>query len=118
MRWLVGIAVAGALVSAPSAAAAKPGCPVRDVRTMLADAGQGMNGRVIAVHETYITIVAESTYKDTISYDDTVRVYGKRLPGQLQGRIGIVVRRDGERSDRRSLRHRPGLADGERPLRP
>jgi hypothetical protein len=97
MKWLVGIAVAGTLVSAPSAAAAKTGCPVRDVRTMLADAGQGMNGRVIALHKTYITIVAESTYKDTISYDDTVRVYGKRLPGQLQGRIGIVVRRAGER---------------------
>jgi hypothetical protein len=29
--------------------------PTRDVRTMLAEAGQGTNGRVIALQETYIT---------------------------------------------------------------
>ena len=92
---LVGTAV-WPLLALPSAAAAK-GCPSRDVRAMLAEAGQGMNGRVIALHETYITIVAESTYKDSIKFDETVRVYGKSLPGVLQGRIGIVVRRDGDR---------------------
>ena len=64
---------------------------------MLAEAGQGMNGRVIALHETYITIVAESTFNDSITFDETVRVYGKSLPGVLRGRIGIVVRRDGDR---------------------
>ena len=56
-----------------------------------------MNGRVIALHETYITVVAESTYRDSIEFDETVRVYGKSLPGVLRGRIGIVVRRDGDR---------------------
>jgi hypothetical protein len=30
---------------------------------MLAQAGQGMNGRVITLHETYITIVAESALR-------------------------------------------------------
>ena len=56
-----------------------------------------MNGRVIALHERYITVVAESTYRDSIEFDETVRVYGKSLPGVLRGRIGIVVRRDGDR---------------------
>jgi hypothetical protein len=64
---------------------------------MLAEAGQGMNGRVIALHETSITVLAESTYKNSIKFDETVRVYGKSLPGLLQGRIGIVVRRVGGR---------------------
>lgn len=96
MRRLVGIAVVAGLLAAPSAALAK-GCPSRDVRTMLDEAGQGMNGRVIALHETYITVLAESTYRDSIKFDDTVRVYGKSLPGRLQGRIGIVVRRTGGR---------------------
>ncbi|HYH87701.1 MAG TPA: hypothetical protein VEX67_00625 [Solirubrobacteraceae bacterium] len=97
MRRVVATAVAGTLLALPSTAAAKTGCPVRDVRAMLAEAGQGMNGRVIALHETYITIVAESTFKDSIRFDETVRVYGKSLPGVLRGRIGIVVRRDGDR---------------------
>jgi hypothetical protein len=97
MKRLVGIAVVGVLLALPSVSAAKSGCPTRDVRTMLAQAGQGMNGRVIALHETYITVVAESAYKDSIRFDETVRVYGKSLPGVLQGRIGIVVRRRGER---------------------
>jgi hypothetical protein len=97
MKRLVGIAVVGMLLALPSVSAAKSGCPTRDVRTMLAQAGQGMNGRVIALHETYITVVAESTYNDSIRFDETVRVYGKRLPGVLQGRIGIVVRRRGDR---------------------
>jgi hypothetical protein len=97
VRWLVGTAVVGALVALPSASAAKSGCPTRDVRTMLAEAGQGMNGRVIALHEGYITVVAESTYKDSIKFDETVRVYGRSLPGVLRGRIGVVVRRDGDR---------------------
>jgi hypothetical protein len=97
VKRLAGIAVVGVLLALPSASAAKSGCPTRDVRTMLAQAGQGMNGRVIALHETYITVVAESTYNDSIRFDETVRVYGKRLPGVLQGRIGIVVRRRGDR---------------------
>jgi hypothetical protein len=97
MKRLVISAVVGTLLTLPSAAAAKSGCPTRDVRTMLAEAGQGMNGRVIALHETSITILAESTYKDSIRFDETVRVYGKSLPGLLQGRIGIVVRRVGGR---------------------
>jgi hypothetical protein len=97
VEWLVGIAVVGTLVTVPCAAAAESACPARDVRTMLAEAGQGMNGRVIARHETHITIVAESRYNDTIKFDETVRVYGKRLPAVVQGRIGIVVRRDGDR---------------------
>jgi hypothetical protein len=97
VKRLAGIAVVGVLLALPSASAAKSGCPTRDVRTMLAQAGQGMNGRVIALHETYITVVAESTYNDSIRFDETVRVYGKRLPGVLQGRIGIVVRRHGDR---------------------
>ena len=97
MRRLVGIVVMGVLLALPAASAAKSGCPTRDVRTMLAQAGQGMNGRVIALHETYITVVAESTYRDSIRFDETVRVYGTSLPGVLQGRIGIVVRRDGDR---------------------
>ena len=96
VKRLAGIAVVGVLLALPSAAA-KSGCPTRDVRTMLAQAGQGMNGRVIALHETYITVVAESTYNDSIRFDETVRVYGKSLPGLLQGRIGIVVRRHGDR---------------------
>ena len=97
VKRLVAIAVVGVLLALPSASAAKSGCPTRDVRTMLAQAGQGMNGRVIALHETYITVVAESTYKDSIRFDETVRIYGKSLPGVLQGRIGIVVRRHGDR---------------------
>ena len=97
VKRLAGIAVVGVLLALPSASAAKSGCPTRDVRTMLAQAGQGMNGRVIALHETYITVVAESTYKDSIRFDETVRIYGKSLPGVLQGRIGIVVRRRGHR---------------------
>jgi hypothetical protein len=97
MKRLVGMVVVGTLLVLPSAAAAKSGCPAQDVRTMLAEAGQGMNGRVLALHETYITVLAESTYKDSIKFDETVRVYGKSLPGLLQGRIGIVVRRDGYR---------------------
>ena len=96
VKRLAGIAVVGVLLALPSAAA-KSGCPTRDVRTMLAQAGQGMNGRVIALHETYITVVAESTYKDSIRFDENVRIYGKSLPGVLQGRIGIVVRRHGDR---------------------
>ena len=63
MKRLAAAAVVGVLLVLPSASAAKSGCPTRDVRTMLAEAGQGMNGRVIALHETYITVVAESTYK-------------------------------------------------------
>jgi hypothetical protein len=97
MKRLLVTALAGTLLALPSAAAAKSGCPVRDVRTMLAEAGQGMNGRVLALHETYITVLAESTYNDSIKFDETVRVYGKSLPGVLQGRIGIVVRRVGGR---------------------
>ena len=88
-------AVAGALVLVvPFASPASSGCPNRDVRAMLVEAGQGMNGRVIELRETYITIVAESTYKDSVTFDETVRVYGRSLPGVLQGRIGIVARRD------------------------
>lgn len=97
MRCVVAAAVVGTLLALPSTAAAKSGCPNRDARAMLAEAGQGMNGRVIALRETYITIVAESTYKDSITFDETVRVYGRSLPGVLQGRIGIVVRRRGGR---------------------
>jgi hypothetical protein len=97
MKRLVVTAMVSTLLVLPSAAAAKSGCPTRDVRTMLAEAGQGMNGRVIALHETYITVLAESTYKDSITFEETVRIYGKSLPGLLQGRIGIVVRRNGDR---------------------
>ena len=96
VRRLVGIAVVAGLLALPSAAAAK-GCPSRDVRAMLHEAGQGLNGRVIALHETYITVVAESTYVDSIRFDETVRVYGRSLPAVRQGRIGIVVRRVGDR---------------------
>jgi len=96
MRRLVGIAVVAGLLALPSAAAAK-GCASRDVRAMLHEAGQGFNGRVIALHETYITVVAESTYVDSIRFDETVRVYGRSLPAVRQGRIGIVVRRTGAR---------------------
>ncbi len=96
MRVSVCSVVIAVLLALPSGAFAK-GCPVRDVRTMLAEAGQGMNGRVIALHETYITVLAESTYADSIRFDDTVRIYGTSLPAVLDGRIGIVVRRDGNR---------------------
>ncbi len=65
---------------------------------MLAEAGQGINGRVIALHERYITVVAESRYEpDSIGFDETVRVYGRSLPAVLQGRIGIVLHREGDR---------------------
>lgn len=94
---LAGIVVVGVLLSLPSAAAAKSGCPVRDARAMLAAAGQGLNGRVIALHERFITVVAESTYAHSIRFGEPVRVYGRSLPGVLQGRIGIVVRRVGGR---------------------
>lgn len=97
MKRLVSTAVLATLLVLPSAAAAKGGCPTRDVRAMLAEAGQGMNGRVVELRERYITIVAESTYRDSIRFDETVRVYGTSLPGVLQGRIGIVVRRVGDR---------------------
>jgi hypothetical protein len=98
MTRLVGTVVAvGMLLALPAPAAAKSVCPNRDVRTMLAEAGQGMNGRVIALHETYITVVAESTYDESIKFDDTVRIYGTSLPGVLRGRIGIVLRRDRDR---------------------
>ena len=93
----VGVAALVALLAAPSLSSAKGGCPNRDVRTMLAEAGQGLNGRVIALHETSITVVAESTYRDSIGFDETVRIYGRSLPGVLNGRIGIVVRRAGDR---------------------
>ena len=96
MRRLIGIAVVAGLLGAPSAAAAK-GCPSRDVRSMLHGAGQGLNGRVIALRETYITVVAESTYVDSIRFDQTVRIYGRSLPAVRDGRIGIVVRRAGGR---------------------
>ncbi len=97
MLRAVGIAVLVAVLALPAASQAKGGCPNRDVRAMLAEAGQGMNGRVIELRETYITILAESTYADSIAFDDTVRVYGTSLPAVLQGRIGIVVRRVGDR---------------------
>jgi len=96
-RVLPGAAVLGVVLILPSAPAAKGGCPSRDVRAMLAEAGQGFNGRVIELRETYITVLAESAYKDSIAFDETVRVYGRSLPGVLQGRIGIVVRRAGDR---------------------
>lgn len=44
-----------------------------------------------------VTVVAESTYRDSIEFDETVRVYGESLPGVVGGRIGIVVRREGDR---------------------
>jgi hypothetical protein len=69
MKRLVGTAVVATL-ALPSASAAKSGCPSRDVRTMLAEAGQGLNGRVTALHETYIAVVAESTYTDSIKFDE------------------------------------------------
>ena len=95
MRTLIGsTVVAAALALCPAANAA---CVNRDVRTMLAEAGQGMNGRVIAKNDRYLTIVAESTYSDSIKFQDTVRVYGPRLPATVQGRIGIAVHRDGDR---------------------
>ena len=84
------------LLALPAAAAAK-GCPSRDARAMLFEAGQGLNGRVLALHETYITVLAESTYVDSIRFDQTVRIYGRNLPAVRQGRIGIVVRRAGDR---------------------
>ena len=80
VKRLAGIAVVGVLLALPSASAAKSGCPTRDVRTMLAQAGQGMNGRVIALHETYITVVAESTYNDSIRFDGSLDG-GDILPG-------------------------------------
>lgn len=97
VRWLAGIATLGVLFAAAPATAAAKGCPSRDVRTMLAAAGQGFNGRVIELRETYITVVAESAYAGGIRFDDTVRVYGQSLPAVRQGRIGIVVRRQGGR---------------------
>ena len=98
VRSRAGIAALGLLLVLPSAATAKSGCPARDVRAMLQSAGQGINGRVIALHATYITVVAESRYDPTsIRFDETVRVYGPSLPGVVQGRIGIALRRDGNR---------------------
>ena len=96
VRRLTGLVVLALLLALPSAAAAK-GCPSRDVRAMLFEAGQGLNGRVIALHETYITVLAESTYVDSIRFDQTVRIYGRSLPAVRDGRIGIVVRRAGDR---------------------
>lgn len=90
MRWLV---ACGLILLAPSAASAK-GCPARDARDMVREAGQGINGRVTSLHERYITVVAESRYDDdTIRLGEVVRVYGRSLPGVLQGRIGIALRR-------------------------
>jgi hypothetical protein len=41
---------------------------------------------------------AESRYdEETIGFGERVTVHGSRIPARLQGRIGIVVRRDGER---------------------
>lgn len=98
VRMLVGItALIGILLVTPATSVAKSACPSRDVRSMLQEAGQGLNGRVVALHETHITVVAESTYVDSIRFDETVRIYGRSLPAVRQGRIGIVVRRDGDR---------------------
>jgi Arc/MetJ-type ribon-helix-helix transcriptional regulator len=97
MRTWLGLAVVAALAF-PATSAAKSGCPVRDARDMLAAAGQGINGRATALHERYITVVAESRYDRTsIRFGETVRVYGRSLPGVLQGRIGVVLHRDGGR---------------------
>lgn len=90
------MAIVAGLLGAPSAAAAK-GCPSVDLRSMLFEAGQGLNGRVLALHETYITVVTESTYVDSIRFGQIVRIHGRSLPAVRGRRIGIVVRRAGDR---------------------
>jgi hypothetical protein len=90
------MAIVAVLLAAPSAAAAK-GCPSVDLRSMLFEAGQGVNGRVIALHEAYIKVVTESTYVDSIRFGQIVRIYGRSLPAVRGRRIGIVVRRKGDR---------------------
>ncbi len=97
MRTLIGSVVAAAAIALCPWAAAESGCANRDAREMLAEAGQGMNGRVIAKNDTYLTVVAESAYANSIKFDETVRVYGPRLEAVVQGRIGVVLRRDGDR---------------------
>src|SRR6476646_3840177 len=50
---------------------------IADARALLAGAGQGFNGRVLALHETSIEVLAESTYRDSIRFGETVRVHGR-----------------------------------------
>lgn len=96
MRSLVLVALGLAVCPAP--AAAKGGCPVRDVRAMLAEAGQGINGRVVAIAEDHLDVVAESRYDGaSIAFGETVRVHGPSLPAIRQGRIGVVLHRDRDR---------------------
>lgn len=94
-RSLVLSLIVGLSVIAPSTAGAKgTTCPSRDAREMLREAGQGLNGRVMEMHEDRLVIEAESRYDErSIAFGEQVTVYGRSLPAQLQGRIGIVVRR-------------------------
>jgi hypothetical protein len=93
---VLSIVIAAALIAAPAVHA--KGCPNRDARAMVREAGQGLNGRVTEVHDDRIVVVAESTYDDaTIAFGDSVTVYGDSLPATEQGRIGIAVRRAHDR---------------------
>ena len=81
------------LLAAPPAAAAK-GCPAKDARAMLATAGAGINGRVLAIREDYLDVLAESSYApDAVGFGEKVRIHGKGLPALPRGRIGVVLHR-------------------------
>src|SRR4051794_30343997 len=79
-------------------AVAAAACPSTDARTLLREAGQGFNGRVLEVHSDRIVVEAESRFDpETIKSGEHVTVYGRALPATPRGRIGIVVRRRGGR---------------------
>lgn len=92
------LAVATAALMPASASATDGPCAPRDARTMLREAGQGLNGGVIEIREDRLVIEAESSYDPgTIDFGDRVTVFGPNLPAVRRGRIGIAVRRDGTR---------------------
>ena len=96
VRRLAVLVVGLLTLLAPSAAQAK-GCPNRALKAMLAEAGQGINGRLLEQHEDHIVVLAESRYRNSIRFGEKVTIHGPSLPGQVQGRIGIVLRRAGGR---------------------
>ena len=87
MMRVVATAVAGALVlGVPSASPARSGCPNRGLRTMLAEAGQGLNGRLIALHERYITRGGGAPRRRSVDRRPLRRRPAWRMADALRGR--------------------------------
>lgn len=62
---------------------------------MLAATGVGVNGRVLALGDDHIDVLAESSYApDAVGFGEKVRIRGRSLPATRNGRIGIVLHRD------------------------